>query len=766
MKFTFKSSLLLLLSGFGLSATAQDKPIGYWRAHMPYNKAISLASDGKTIFVASQKAFYTYDIASFQTEGFSKVEGMHDIGMSYIGYDALTQTAILAYNNGNIDLFKDNTFYNLPDLKNKSVTGSKTINHIYTEIGLAYVSTDIGILVINLDKREVKENYIFSVNSQNLPVTGFTATDNFFYASTTKGLYRISRNAANPQAFSTWTKIDSTRNFVAVASVDNKVFVTGKDSLFSLDNNNKLQFVYSSDTTTRHLDPGVHCFWLCENYQNNYKGKVIRFSTDGNIVDSYKIDGFCKQVLQTDTNTRWIADEFQGMLKQEGLGQPFGTDIPESPGDAPCFDVFAKNKEVLVAHGGFDDLLNVFNNNAGFSDFKNDRWKKYMRYKYQGFGDSIMDITTIVKDNDGTIYAGSAQSGLFILKPDGSTENMKQGSVIGPSSISKDWYRIGGMTFDSKDNLWITVYGGKRELVVKTKEGQWYSFAVAAPRSLYPNAAANICVDDYDQKWYTTSGAGSGVIVYNDNGTPDNPNDDRYRQLMSGVGYGNLPDNEVLSVANDKSGAIWIGTKNGIGIVNCPGSVIDRQCEAEIRVVQYDQFAGYLFTGEQVNTIAVDGANRKWIGTNNGVWLISADAGKIIYRFTADNSPLPSNLVQKISIDPVTGDVYIGTQEGLVSFRSTATEGGEENNNVKAFPNPVKSGYLGTIAIKGLVDNADVRITDISGQLVYRTKALGGQAVWSGQDYTGHRPQSGVYLIFITNKDGSQTDVGKIVFME
>ena len=168
-----------------------------------------------------------------------------------------------------------------------------------------------------------------------------------------------------------------------------------------------------------------------------------------------------------------------------------------------------------------------------------------------------------------------------------------------------------------------------------------------------------------------------------------------------------------------------------------------------------------------MQTIAVDGANRKWIGTSNGVWLLSPDAGNstIISRFTVDNSPLPSNRIQKIAVDGVTGDVYIGTDQGLMCYRGTATDGGVTNANVLSFPNPVPSGYKGTIAIKGFSSNADVRITDINGQLVYRTTALGGQAVWNGLDYKGHRPQSGVYLIFSSNTDGTQTYAGKLVFM-
>ena len=166
--------------------------------------------------------------------------------------------------------------------------------------------------------------------------------------------------------------------------------------------------------------------------------------------------------------------------------------------------------------------------------------------------------------------------------------------------------------------------------------------------------------------------------------------------------------------------------------------------------------------------IAVDGANRKWVGTQNGVWLLSPDAGnsKIIQHFTQDNSPLPSNKIQHISIDPVTGDVYIGTEGGLVSYRGSATEGTTEKSQVLSFPNPVPSGYKGTIAIRGLPENADVRITDINGQLVYKTTALGGQAVWSGYDYKGRRPQSGVYLVFASNADGGQVYSGKLVFLQ
>ena len=365
----------------------------------------------------------------------------------------------------------------------------------------------------------------------------------------------------------------------------------------------------------------------------------------------------------------------------------------------------------------------------------------------------------------GEIYAGSTQSGLFILKADGSYEYYKQNSFIDPSSTVSTLYRISGMTYDNDGVLWMTVFGGTpNELLARTADGTWHTFSITANRGI-AHAAAHITVDDFNQKWFAGS-SGGGVIVYDDNHTPELKSDDRYIQLLSGEGSGGLPDNEVYCIANDKSGSMWIGTANGIGIVNCPSQVIQRQCEAEKRIVQCDQCAGYLFQNDLVRTIAVDGANRKWIGTNNGVWLISANGDEIIERYTKDNSPLPSDLIQKITIDPASGDVYIGTQQGLMSIRGTAIDGGKQNSERITYPNPVPSGYSGTIVIKGFVENADVLITDISGQLVYRTTALGGQAIWNGKDYTGRRPQSGVYLIFGTNRDGTETVKGKMVFME
>jgi hypothetical protein len=758
--------LFSLLSFSLLSATsvsAQDRPIGYWRSHLPYNEAICVASDGVTAFVATPESFYTNNLATKEITAYSKVDGMSDVGMSYIAYDTISETVVLAYSNSNIDLFKDGSFFNLPDLKLKPVTGSKTINHIYTNSGLAYLSTDAGIMVINLEKKEVKETYSFSKDNQLIPIRGVTIAGNSIYAATPEGVYKANKNSINLQDFSTWTAIGAAHDYRSIASSSDKVFVTGVDSLYAIENDVPVA-IYSSDTNTSHLDAGNNGVWLCEGYAN-YTGKAKKFDLNNQYVDSIKVGGHPSQLVDLGNKTILIADNIGGLtIRQENAGQGYTLEKPKGPSSSTTFDVYAYNKEVWVAHGAYTEKWIFSNRPYGFSGFNNEDWKQYKLYDYHPFGDTMFDFIRIIKGPDNNVYAASYQGGIFVLKPDGSTELYKQNTILDDSYTAPGKYLATGLAFDSKGNLWVTMFGGDHELAVRTKEGNWYEFAAESPRPI-SHSAADVIIDDYDQKWYIAP-LGGGIMVYDDGGTLENPVDDKYKNLRSGKGIGGLPDDEVYSIAKDKGGSIWVGTANGIGIISCPNQAIQGTCEAELRVVQYDDFAGYLFANEQVRAIAVDGANRKWIGTNNGVWLLSPDGDKIILRFNAENSPLFSDHIQKITVDPVTGDVYIATDKGLMSYRGTATDGGTVNKDVLCFPNPVPSGYKGTIAIKGLVENADVRITDISGQLVYRTIANGGQATWNGLDYTGKRPQSGVYLVFITNKDGSQTATGKIVFME
>ncbi len=769
---TYSRRINILITVFTcctLIANAQNKPIGYWRSHLPYNVALGVATDGKSLITICSQAFFTLDgtNSSAVPETYSKVEGMSDIGMKCVAYDKTTSTSILVYTNGNIDLFKEkeNTFYNIPDLKIKSISGDKTVNMAYAENGIAYLSTSVGILVIDLTSHNVIETYQFNVNNQNVPVTGFAGNGTYFYAIAKTGLYRADKNNPQLQNFQVWQLMDTITSFTSIASFNNQLFIATPQSVYTVINDT-LHLVYTCSAANgsliQRIDPGTNGILISEFYPNIFYGRVKAMNSGYLITDSFTA-GHPMQAVQLSDGTIWIADNYYG-LGQLILGGLPAFHIPAGPSGPYSYDIYAYNKDLWIAHGGFNDNLYATPYYDGVSNFHDEKWTAYKHYIYHPF-DTVDAFVAIAKDQtNGTLYLGSYLNGLFTLNPDGSFEILNQYSIFDSSSsyFGNNQRQIVSLALDKDNNLWVTELGAKHQLYEKNKsDGSWHRFRI--PENIN---GGPIAIDDFGQVWFVSYTG--GVICFN----PGIPITDSaqltYYHFVTGVGTGNLPSNKVTCIAKDNSNSIWIGTDDGIGIIsNCsitPG--MTAPCDAQIPIVQYDQFAGYLFAGNVIRSIAVDGANRKWVGTDDGIWLLSPNAQKIIYRFTSDNSPLPSNLIKKITVDKVTGDVYIGTENGLISYRSTATDGTLPNQGMEIFPNPVTSGYNGTIGIKGLPANADVRITDIDGQLVYKTTALGGQAVWNGIDYKGHRPQTGVYLVFVTNSDGGQISTGKIVFMQ
>jgi hypothetical protein len=423
----------------------------------------------------------------------------------------------------------------------------------------------------------------------------------------------------------------------------------------------------------------------------------------------------------------------------------------------------AREGVVWVASGAVTgSWTNTFTKN-GLYRYAAGEWTNYNTPVLPAF-DSLYDIIAVAADPlDNSVWAGSFGGGLLHLQNNNTVQVFKQNSPLPHAATDPSKYNVAGLAFDNDHQLWISNYGASQALSVKKTDGSWRSFSF--PFGIPGNAVSELLTDDYNQVWVLSPG-GNGLLCFNHGPSVDNPADDKWTLYQAGKGSGNLPSKNVLCMARDKSGYIWVGTDKGIGIIQCAQEVFSVQgCDAVLPIVQQDNFAGYLFSGEQVQCIAVDGADRKWVGTKNGVWLLSADAEKTIYRFTADNSPLTANDVRHITIDGQTGEVFFATVNGICSFRSTATDGSEENSHVLVFPNPVPPGYNGSIAIRGLVDNAIVKITELNGRLVYETRALGGQAVWNGKDYNGRTAATGIYLVLVSDEARRQKTAAKIVFI-
>jgi ligand-binding sensor domain-containing protein len=364
-------------------------------------------------------------------------------------------------------------------------------------------------------------------------------------------------------------------------------------------------------------------------------------------------------------------------------------------------------------------------------------------------------------------YIGSWQDGVLEFT-DRQLSNIysKENSSLQPWIADTNLVNISGMDFDSYNNLWVANTGASDILSMKTPAGQWKSFNLGASASGID--IANMIVDQSNYKWIIRRQEGM-LIVYNDNNTFDITSDDKVKVLNSSPGTGAIPGNAVLTMAVDRDGAVWVGTDAGPAVFYDPTRIFQTGVNFDAQQILIPRNDGtgqadYLLATEKILSIAVDGSNKKWFGTENGVFLISDDGLDQIYYFNTDNSPLLSNTVSSIAINE-DGEVFFGTSKGIISFRGNATPPSPTNSDVYAFPNPVRENYSGPVAIKGLVSDALVKITDISGSLVFEVKAEGGQAVWDGRTLNGREVKPGVYLVFISDNLGVETLVTKILMM-
>ncbi len=760
MTFFYRIHIFLaFLTLFQVTGKAQNAAIGYWDAHLPYNTAVGVATDGHTVFTICNQAFFSYNVNDTTPVTYSKVSGMSAIGMQCAGYDQLTNTLVLVYTSGLIDLFKNNEFYNIPDLTFIKRPEIRKVYQVYTEDGFAYLSTTYGVVVIDLEKQEIARTFKFQINNETVPVYGFSGAGNSFFAVTPAGLYRGQKNDAMLQNTAAWSRLAAKDTFSSIVNVNDVLFLSNRRKVFTI-TGDSVHAVYTSPRNIQHISAGHGN--LLVGVSDNSGGALKVMNTSFAVIDSFICSDSTVQSVQLADNSIWMAAPKQGLKKRTAAGiTPI---VPDGPSSPYAFDIYVRNRSLYIAHGGYNGAFFANGSLDGFSNLYDGKWTPYKHIKYPPMN-GITDVSCITKDElTGTIYAGSYLNGMFVLNTDSSYSTVNQGTLFDGSIAYGDGYhQVVDMKFDKEGNLWVVLMFAKHQLYVKTREGNWYKYAVPGIGS----SGGRIAIDDSGLVWMASS-FGTGLAVYDTRKTLADSTDDIGYYFLKGENSGNLPSNLVLCIAKDRKNEIWVGTDNGIAVFkNCVDtSVSPGRCNAHIPRVLFDQYSGPLFEGENIKAIAVDGANRKWIGTQvSGLWLLSEDGQQVIHHFTADNSPLPSDYIQSISVDDVTGDVYVGTSMGVVSYHGTATVGESSNRDILVFPNPVPAAYSGTIAIRGLVNNADVRITDIAGHLVYRAKTLGGQMVWDGNDYTGHRPQSGVYLFFVSDSDGRQVHTGKIVFI-
>ena len=725
------------------------QPIGSWQEHLPYNQAIGVAAVNNQVFAATPYSLFSVHTEDQSILRYNTITGLAETGVQLI-YSHASGQLLIAYRNSNIDLLKPDGVKNINALRLKPINGDKTIYHVYGETGRCLLSTGFAIVELKLTNHEIGDTWVVGNGGEYTKVNAVTADNRYYYAATAEGLKRALRTGFNLADYRNWENVSGTSGLPPgpvqkLVNADGNLLVNTGSSLYRL-RAGVFEKVYEDDFSWNSLDYAAGKFYLSQ--QSGAEARIRVLDTTFRVVSVISGNRLAdpRQVVEAGSSL-WVADARNGLLEIDDL--QISQVTPKAPVAIGSGGLIAGKREWWAATG---DAL---------SQYIAGTWTNYSGAD-QSLPEGFMGIGPIAMDKSGVLWAGSMGDGL--LKKEKEQFEILKSPLLSPAFNDPDAYKVGGLATDQDNNLWVSNDGAELGLVVRTATGSFHRFRVPF---FYPRFSLSaLLVDDAAQKWIISPG-GNGLFCFNHGAGFENTGDDQWKYYRAGTGNGNLPSNNVLSVVKDAFGFIWVGTDNGIGIIQCVEEVFSSGgCEAVLPVVQTDNFAGYLFKGEAVQAMAVDGANRKWIGTRNGVWLISEGGEKTLLRFNESNSPLPDNDVRAIAIDPADGTVIFSTAKGICTYKSDATEGGNTNTNVLVYPNPVPPAYSGQIAIRGLVSNALVKITEMNGRLVYQGRALGGQAIWNGLDINGKKISTGVYLVLVSDESRKEQVVTKIVFIQ
>lgn len=773
--------VFLVLTARNSQAQSASLALGTWREHIPYNKAIDIAinNDG-LIYCASSFGLFTYSNSTGELNVLSRLQELSDQQIAEIEYDKSTGVLIVAYANSNIDLiYPDKTVVNLPDIKVKNIIGGKNINGIIFINGFGYLACDFGIVVVDLSRREIKDTYYIAPNGVQLIIQDIAYNGTEMIAATDNGIYRANFNDPDIFNYTGWSKdttlLDPNGNYTSATAFTGKFYIAktgvdwGEDTVF-VSNNNQWSVIFYDGIEGAYINSDENYLYFSNWY------RISAFDANGvevklTDISMYPNADIKRGILDGQFNF-WVADYINGLVVNRSN---WTIDIyyPNGPSSAAAWSIASRGGTQWVSTGVITGDAPEYGAKYGVFRFSENQWQSYdctndsiyKNYLCSGGSPAVNAVAIDPFDINHSFVASWGKGILEYKKEGGINLYNSHNSTLHPLNADTNKIHVGGVEFDSDGNLWAVACGNTRPVSVRRPDGSWQDFIISQA-DLTGFSLYNMVIDDYGQKWFCArnSSTGEGVCAFKERSLTD-PSGASFRRLTDDAGNGALPDQFVRSIAKDKDGSIWLGTNKGVAVIYNPGNVFSGgNFDAQRIIIQQDGYNQYLLETEFVNAIAVDGANRKWFGTySGGVFLMSADGQKQLLNFNTSNSPLPSNSVLSIAIDDFTGEVFFATDKGIISYRGDATEGREACNNYYAFPNPVRSEYRGPIAIRGLVANADVKIADIAGNVVYHTTANGGIATWNGNNFNGERAKTGVYVVYITNDDGSQTCTTKIL---
>jgi ligand-binding sensor domain-containing protein len=750
--------ILLLLSCFNLLLQGNNDPvaIGNWRIHLPYHNVSSIAETPDRIYCAASHGIFAYNKADGTTERLSPINGFSGYKVQAMRYGESAGVLVIAYADGKIDLLKDRSIIMNDDIFQKTITGNKSIYHINIVDNIAYISTSFGLMELDIIKNEMRNSYQYiGANGSTIDVYSSAADNDSIYIATKQGILSGSRSElVNLYYFKNWhVSKPAVIASKSVATLSGKIYAEVDSRLFVREGLNWKLFRSYSGLDVRNIDAFHNTLIIAINEQ-----EIIKVSENG---DSSKVSvKGINQSLIDNKGQIWFSSSANGLVVKSASGDETNF-YPNGPRAATSFSFVNAYNNLYVLAGGIKTTTYdpTFNQNKYYY-FNNYDWTNSSE---NTISQNLYDYTVASYQKNGRLYIGTHGSGLLLME-NGIPTKVYDSSNSPLKKRAGSYVYVTGVATDAKNNLWVSNWDVDPALYQLTPSGTWIPYQLPSDIK-----TGKILIDSRNNKWIQAPKSNSGMVVFTEKGTA-NTADDVTVSINTAKGTGNLPSTVVNDFAFTKSGELLVGTDQGYCKIRNPNNALtgtgSYDCERTIISVEANSnLGGYLLGTEIIYCITIDGADRRWFGTNNGAWLIDSDGETILKHFTTDNSPLMSNVVQSIGIMEATGEVFFGTEQGLVSYRSDALAAGKSFEKLKIFPNPVKPEFNGDIAITGMPDNTLVKITDINGSLVYQTFSNGGMATWNCRTFDGSRPSTGVYLAFCINQDGSETEVGKILFI-
>ena len=765
MKFLFA-----LLLTFNLGAQIGT---GEWRLHVPNKSGIDVVVGENVVYTAFGSGLMEYDIATSDISLWTDVNSLSDISLTCLEYYTAQSALYIGYENGNIDKIVNNKVTNIPAIRLAEISGSKRINKIVGYNNYIYVATGFSIVKIDPIKNEVSDTY-YPTNS-NDPILDVSFRNDSIFALTSSTMYRgfIESSAlADPAQWfvdSRLKTLSAGNSYREIEVINDGLYVFSSNPIYGMDS------VYQIKNTGMTLvqDPALN---LEINSIENFNGRLAVNLYDAIIIynldlPSYTVESvlYGNGIIANNSffhnGIYWIADGFNGLTRYvNGFGERIGF---QGPKKKKFYAMDCNKGKLLIAGGGVNGHQMTFNN-TGVHVFENEEWV-IKDDGNQSFwqGEHVWDFLCVAVNpaDKNKMAVGSFSEIPLSLFTDGN--QVSDTFTVNNSPIESTMWNMEAMIsdikYDESGNLWVANAYCIDPLKVYTKESTWQTISLG-PFAI--NAVINQIEIDYNgNKWLAMGGV--GLLALNDNNTITVLTDDKIKVINSGENSGALPSNEVTALAVDFNNEIWIGTENGFAILYNSSAVFDAASgsyNVQRIKIEVDGNVEYLLGNTYITDIEVDGANRKWLGTESaGVFLLSADGTEIVQNFTVDNSPLISNNIIDMELDQSTGELFLITDKGLISYRTDATYEDPEYSNVKVFPNPVKPEFSGQITIQGIKYDSDIHVTDIAGNVVYKTTSNGGTATWNGKTLTGEKVKSGVYLFWTAPNVGKGRKVGKVV---